>query len=76
MKECYFDRRREKVTVLLAVLLISALLLLVNKAMCFGFFLLGAAVPTRGPIRSAVHARMARRESANLDREYERLLSR
>jgi hypothetical protein len=59
---------------LLSVLLISALLLVVNGAVSRGFSLLGGKVPSHGPTRYAVHAYMARQESADLDREYEKLL--
>jgi hypothetical protein len=60
--------------VLLAAVLISALLLVTRAAMSFGLALLGGRVPAWGPIRYALHAQMARRESADLDREYETLL--
>jgi len=58
----------------LSVLLISALLLVVSGAVNCGFFLLRGEVPSHGPTRYAVHAYMARQESADLDREYEKLL--
>ena len=58
----------------LSVLLISALLLLVNGAVNRGFLLLRGQVPSHGPTRYAVHAYMARQASADLDREYEKLL--
>jgi len=60
--------------VLLSVLLISALVFVVNGVVNRGFFLLRGEVPSHGPTRYAVHAYMARQESADLDREYKMLL--
>jgi len=60
--------------ILVSVLLISALLLVVHGAASRAFSLLKGEVPSHGPTRHAVHAYMARQESVDLDREYERLV--
>ena len=66
--------RHWMIDLLLAVLVISALLLVTHAAMSVGLALLKGDVPSWGPIRYARQAQIVRRQCADLDREYESLL--